>query len=631
MIHFFTDPYENELLYSAIARYHFYTGNVDFKDTLEECFESRNVIPSLEIGGPVNTLGKNIGGKYDADFIINKHTIFPYYALFLPEDRRQDILSNIKYKNCSGIYAQIGIVAGSICEKDGIYYCPLCSSEEIEQQGEAYIHREHQLQGIYQCVHHKINLKKYRVSKVNISRLEYIRLDKNLLELNEYSNNIIYPDIMQKLSRDAYYLLNHGYSDIYKDRISEKYKNLLYERGLTTSSMRVKQHELYQEFSNFYSKELLSFLESSIDEDNEYNWLKVVTRNSDRTVHPIRHLLLINFLQGDISRFLGDLKVKFNPFGNGPWPCLNKVSVHYKANVINNLKITEDYKTRLPVGTFSCECGFVYSRKGPDKTEDDRYRIGRIKSFGSVWEDKLYGYLKEHKYGLRELARLMNCDLKTILKFDALLGINYLNYETIGIDDEAPDESDDAMLEVYKKTILDTIADYPEAKRSEIRNRCKKEYIYIYRKNKKWLDENMPEKTKIVSGIKKVDWNKRDSELLSIIKVKHVELLNREIPTRVTISLFGKELGILSEIEKNIDKLPATQKYLSDILETVQQFQMRRCKIIIQKKIEAGEQIRLWEIQRLAGIRSNDFRKIIGYIKRIDGGEINGESCYQNK
>ncbi|MBU3198169.1 hypothetical protein KPL48_02545 [Clostridium estertheticum] len=32
-------------------------------------------------------------------------------------------------------------------------------------------------------------------------------------------------------------------------------------------------------------------------------------------------------------------------------------------NVVKNLKITDDYKTRLPVGTFSCGRGFVYSRK----------------------------------------------------------------------------------------------------------------------------------------------------------------------------------------------------------------------------------------------------------------------------
>ncbi|MBV7508768.1 hypothetical protein KW850_26495 [Bacillus sp. sid0103] len=51
-------------------------------------------------------------------------------------------------------------------------------------------------------------------------------------------------------------------------------------------------------------------------------------------------------------------------------------------NVLTSCVITRDYKTGLPVGTFTCSCGFVFSRKGPDKTNEDRYKIGRIKELG---------------------------------------------------------------------------------------------------------------------------------------------------------------------------------------------------------------------------------------------------------
>ncbi len=50
MLPFFTNPYPDELLYSAVARYHFYSGNIDCKDTLEELFGSRSVISSVGIG-----------------------------------------------------------------------------------------------------------------------------------------------------------------------------------------------------------------------------------------------------------------------------------------------------------------------------------------------------------------------------------------------------------------------------------------------------------------------------------------------------------------------------------------------------------------------------------------------------
>lgn len=492
-----------------------------------------------------------------------------------------------------------------------IYYCPDCANSEIESYGEAYIHREHQLQGVYVCPHHGMKLKKYRVDRSNSSRIEFIRLNKNLLDLRNISLiNKTYEDKLLKISKDAYYLLQADLGDMYKEQILKKYKNLLYKRGLTTSAMRVKQRELYEEFIGFYGEEFLEIMESSIDNDDEYNWLRVITRDLSRAVHPIRHLLLINFLMGNIEEFFEDINKKFNPFGEGPWPCLNKIANHYRMNVVKNLKITEDYKTRLPVGTFSCDCDFVYSRKGPDKDETDKYKIGRIRSFGKVWEDRLKVYLKEEKYGLRELARLMYCDPKTIWKFDYLLGINYFNRCKNAIDSEYKEQIRDiGLLEKYKKYILKSIERNPIITRTKLREICKKEYIYLYRWDKKWLHDNLPNETKSINHNKKVDWNQRDKEIIALLKSKYKEFLSRDIAIRITKSRIGKSLGILADLEKNLSKLPETEKYLKDITETVEEFQIRRCKNIIDNKLQKDEEIKLWELQRLAGIRTKDLKK----------------------
>lgn len=616
MIHFFTDPYKDELIYSAIARYHYYIGNEDCKDTLEEIFRSRSIIPSLEIGSNLGRLAENLGEKYTSEYIIKNHTIFPFYSPFLPKDRKKEIIEGIKYKDGKGIYTKLGVIAGSICIKKGIYYCADCAKNELEHYGEVYIHREHQLQGVYVCPHHGIKLKKYRVDRSNSSRIEFIRLNEKLLDLrNIRLINKTYEDKLLKISKDAYYLLQVDLDKVSKEKILEKYKNLLYKRGLTTSSMRIKQRELYEEFIAFYGKEFLKIMESSIDNDDEYNWLRVITRDLSRTVHPIRHLLLINFLIGNIEEFFEDINKKFNPFGEGPWPCLNKIANHYRMNVVKDLKITEDYKTRLPVGTFSCDCGFVYSRKGPDKDETDKYKIGRIKSFGKAWEDRLKVYLKEEKYGLRELSRLMYCDPKTIWKFDALLGINYFNRYKNTVDLEHKEQIRQSdLLEKYKEGILKSIEENPTITRTKLREICKKEYIYLYRWDKKWLYDTLPNKTKSSNHNKKVDWNKRDKDIISLLKSKYKEFLSRYIPMRITKSRIGKSLGILADLEKNLNKLPETEKYLKDITETVEEFQIRRCKNIIDNKLQKDKEIKLWEIQRLAGIRTKDFNKIKGKI-----------------
>ncbi|WP_076235461.1 TnsD family Tn7-like transposition protein [Clostridium botulinum] len=630
MIHFFTDPYKDELIYSAISRYHYYTGNIDYKDTLEELFGKRSIVPSLEIGSNIDTLSKNLGDRYTAENIIKRHTIFPYYSPFLPKDRKAELIKEIAYRDGNGIYAKLGMVAGSVCKKNKIYYCPCCAKNEIEKYGEPYIHREHQLQGIYICPHDGVELKKYSVDKSNSSRIEFIRLDKKLLDLRNITVvDSRYYDKLYKISKNAYYLLQTDLDNISKEKVLEKYKSLLYEKGLTTSSKRVKQRELYEKFISFYSKNFLEEIESRINNDDEYNWLRVITRNLKRTVHPIRHLLLINFLEDDIEKFFKDINKQFNPFGKGPWPCLNSAADHYKQNVVTDLKITEDYKIKVPVGTFTCKCGFVYSRKGPDKTEQDKCKIGRIKSFGAVWENKLKVYLKKEKYGLRELASIMKCDPKTVIKFDKLFGINYFNGSSkILGKGKKPINSD--MGEIYKLNILKAIEMNTTLSRTEIREMCKKEYIYLYRMDKEWLFSVLPQKVKKDDHRKKVDWDKRDKEILELIKVKHKKLLNKEVPIRITKSSIGKAAGVLVTLEKNINNLPKTEKYLNEIIETVQDFQIRRCKKITDDKFKNEENIKLWQIQRVAGIRTKDFEKvkveILEYINMKDSRGKYGQS-----
>lgn len=46
------------------------------------------------------------------------------------------------------LYTRLGIVAGGICRKDGLYYCAECVKADNTKYGEPYVHREHQLQGI---------------------------------------------------------------------------------------------------------------------------------------------------------------------------------------------------------------------------------------------------------------------------------------------------------------------------------------------------------------------------------------------------------------------------------------------------------------------------------------------------
>lgn len=252
MLPFFTNPYPNELLYSAIARYHFYSGNLDCKDTLEELFGSRCVIPSVEIGSYFSVLAEKLGPHYSVESLLSNHTIYPYYASFLSKARQQEVLQDV-LQDGQALYTRLGMIAGSVCKKDGLYYCAECAKADDAQYGEPYIHREHQLQGINYCLHHEVSLRKYPTT--TDSRIQYVRFELKHMNLTAIYETDPYKDIAVTIAKQAYQLLQLPLHGLSREIISSKYRALLRERNLITASNCVRQKELYQAFESHFPKD----------------------------------------------------------------------------------------------------------------------------------------------------------------------------------------------------------------------------------------------------------------------------------------------------------------------------------------------------------------------------------------
>lgn len=326
MISLFPILYDDEILYSVIARYHAYSSNIDYKDTIQELFSSVNLVSTIEFQSRLKSLQNNLPANLGItdSLLIHNHTLYPFYAPFLPRLRKRQIEQKMKNTDGKGIKSQIGFVAGSICKKEGLTYCPMCIDEDIKEHGEAYFHRVHQAEGVMVCPEHNCMLKTYPVSISNVSRLKFIMLEPSIVK--DYGLEFIGNPKLNKLKDVAVgvkYLLNTSLDNYDQKKIHKKYKQLLNEKGFTTTGGHIKQKELYEAFKAFYSDELLDALQSNIEFDNEYNWLKVALREKNRVVHPIRNILLILFLCHDIEMFFEDKLIESK--GHRYYPCLNHV------------------------------------------------------------------------------------------------------------------------------------------------------------------------------------------------------------------------------------------------------------------------------------------------------------------
>jgi len=206
------------------------------------------------------------------------------------------------------------------------------------------------------------------------------------------------------------------------------------------------------------------------------------------------------------------------------------------------------------------------------------------------------------------MARQLGCDINTIHKFEAIYAdSNSLNNDADRIDQPRPEGF---LMEEYRDRLLNMLKEYPIFSRTEMRSLYQKEYIFLYRHDKEWLFEMLPAVKKQNGSKGYIDWNQRDQEVLLQLQKAHSDLLNRAKPIRISKTSLGKESGFLSLLEKHIYKLPCCAKFIDKVAETKQQFQLRRCQIIILRMQEQGLPLLDWKIQREGGLRREDYELI---------------------
>jgi hypothetical protein len=504
--------------------------------------------------------GKEI--TYIPEYLIQKHTILPLYFPFLSEERRVELIEDVKYKSSKEIFIKTGEFTGGICKNIGIRACSKCIEEDETEYGEAYIHREHQVPGNLVCYKHFKILREIIIPKYSIKEKYDIY---NLKEKNAYINegNFIY---FKNLCIDIHTIFNCKPDDINFDHLIKKYKVMLIQKGLASISGIVNWKKVNFEILEFFPSDFLDILESNIKIESAFTWTKMLLKKKT-LVHPIRHILFIEFLFGSVKNIINFNETEYRPFGEGPWPCLNPVALHYKNDVVTNLEISTRSTGDKPLGIFKCDCGYCYTRLGPDKNIDDRYVKRTVKRYGEIWMNELKKYILTGDYSISKIANIMECDGKTVGSYAKELGVfEFLNskMKTYSLNNQKESRYLGYLEEQYKLDIITLIEENPNLKRSDVMRKLEKQFTWMYRYRKEWLYSILPEKTdkhidhRKIKGY--VDWELRDSELSEKVINVISDMKNHNI--NITTSRISKELKF--PIKKFLNKLPHTQKILED-------------------------------------------------------------------
>lgn len=542
------EPYPGEIFFSWISRNYLMLG-ISQEHFLDLVFGKRSIALYLIMPFKDRITEKGVSEYLD---IVKNNSILTILQPFITSKDYNEIIKRTKVNSM-----KVAI--------RGYRICPLCYQEDMRKYGETYLRIEHQVEGNYVCHIHQIDLvqiEDYK-SKGNIRLFEAENI-KNQLQIRHEYKEPIYSEISEML----YEIVNEKtLKGISLETTRKKYHNRLKELGYYRCSV-VNQKKLVNAIRHYYGDEILSKLGCDIKDGSEVNsWVQRLLISSIEEVgKPIRHILMIKFLFGNLGSFMNYDK-EYMPFGIGPWKCINPICEKYDEACIETVMLSKGSKEGKIRGEWQCTCcGIKYTRMGPVEVDDDFYKKAFIIEYGEKWEKRFIEVCNDQTMTLNDIANNMKCSYQIVKNQMRRLNIvRQHNQENI-----------EDLLVQAKGVLLGEIERTPNINRQDLMNRHRQEYLFLLENDRGWINncESLPNYSKNIANNKRANeifLKEKDKEMESVIKRIVGEILNANLSIRITLEMLIRETKYHPlAVKQYMEKMPRTRAVIDRYREDAQ-------------------------------------------------------------
>lgn len=649
MIGFFPEPHPDELFFSTCSRYAEATGYKTLKAAAMDLFDFDRIRLSMDFPASLAKFVASLppGHHFTTSRLIDQHTLLPFFAPFMSAERVAEIRRNMEQSGAARIHGATGI--NTFKSKLKFFrYCLGCVVADRDQYGETYWHRVHHIPSINFCAIHGSYLKETEVplrsmhrSSAQVFATAEASLANSDLDRNEECDELL-GEVQTELAHNARWLLENARFAGYQQNHRDHYVHLLFERGFCTYGGVLDRQKLANELTAYYSHDLLVQLRCEVRTDGAEDWVNRFVHRKDRAIHPFHHLLLLQFLGQSVEGFLSasDWKlasptedgipeeIKSNvvptfaqpPFGLAPWPCLNRTAEHFQQDVVTICEIkTAQKHPRRPRGIFRCDCGFAYSRLGPDTSASDRQKLDRYISFGEQW-DKTVCELVDQGQSYDVIKKRLRMGSRTLALQIIRLGRNNVSGRDLSWalkggstttgDDRRKMSADvlKARRAIKRKQFGKALRANPKLRRTQLRILFAGHYSWLYQHDRDWLEKHLPVRGTTRKPTK-THWAKKDAKLATAVRVEAERM--RSLPGRpvmISRTAITRNLGITYFSKNPAARLPLTNTALSEAADTREQFAVRRVKWSASVFQSQGLSPASWRIASLARLSGDAAR-----------------------
>lgn len=617
MIRNFPALLPDEILASAYARFATWLGYTQGAALNDELFGDRLAVIATDLPGRLGHFVDALppADRPTVDTIIDGHTHLPFYAPFLPRERLMAIREDMRGERAAALHRRIGMFRNRN-RLVTLHFCPACVAEDRRCHGVCYWHRLHQIPGVLVCPRHGIPL---RASAAPVRR----RLRRDAYRAAEHdvegpTTTLIdatHPHLpfLTQLADDAAWLLDQRGLCPGPSTFQVRYLRLLVKHGLARASGGIDLRTVETAFRARYPAPLLTLLECALRADTDNNWVRNLVRAFTHTQHPLHHLLLMRFLDCSPAEFFALPESMPRYFGPGPWPCLNPVGGHEGA-----LRVTRCDVIRVKYGRcrgrFACpDCGHTYDLVSAG--EGAPRGRAHVHDYGQVWEAALRTMWADLSVPLSEVAVRLSVAPYTVKKQVLRLGLPLtthrdgpgrpIDFGALGQQRMRRRETREDRLARHKETWLGARLAYPEMTTRQLLRLYPQVHRYLEWNDPAWFHEHAPAphqqaQDKGARG----DWAARDSALAEgVIQAAAVFRALPGQPVAVTISAIGLHLDKRRELYTNLDRLERTREALEAVVESREDFAVRRIAWCVANLEAAGAVVPRSTLREMAGIK----------------------------
>lgn len=584
MISYFPSPYKDELYYSILARYHHHIGNTSRYQTMQELL-GKYIKINFELPKGIDYLipeAQLFSEHYTKNYFIDNHTIIPFVRPFKSKSWNKKLEDGFGRTSIS----LFRVKGEDVPLKEYLYYCSSCVDEQIQDHGETYWNRIHQIPGVYVCTKHKIALSEYPTKLTDLRRMNFVlppKLQKNNSKITFKNETIEY---LLRLAVDIEYILHKNFGYLSDEEFLQKYESLLGNKGLLYPfSMRKKK--LTDMIMSNYPMEFLIILNSNIN-----SWLPSMTAYEMCNLHPVRHILIMQLLCGSASNFFEN-EFLYEPFGKGPWICMNPLSNHYLEHVVKNMSINiSKHDNGNFHGVMKCDCGYEYRLKeGESSPLEVKYFFLRVENRGETWNREFKKLIESNKT-MKEIGEI------TKLSWDTIIRQKEEIYK-ISSNEETEFELKNEVVNKYRDKFLKLVNQTTGLSRTDIQNADRNTYYWLIRNDREWFESNAPE-IKNKKGRKlKVDYSNDDNDLLEKASLLLINWATYENNLNKYVRKSKWKLLELLKIRKSDEYLkkrfPNTFKFIIENTETTDSFLVRKVNHSLETELK-NEKLSVWNV-----------------------------------